>query len=406
MSRVSRLALVDPNDSTREELKSLLLGLDQVWLEAECSRYDFFSDVVAQTEPDVGIICLDEDPDKGLLLIQQTTQIAPNCQVIAVSSSTDGTLILNAMRSGAKEFITAPVKPQELLSAFERINQSGSGSAEGKSQGCKIIALAGSGGGVGSTSLAVNLGCALALDTQNTVALIDLDVALGDADVFLDTIPDYTLSDVAQNSSRMDFTLLKRSLTQHASGLHLLPRPVQLQEAEMVTAEDVTRLLGLLKASFSHVLVDLSKSYSPLDMLALQEADHVFLVTQLDLPCLRNVVRLMMSFSEIDGLKDKTRIVVNRVGMGVGQISLKKAKETIGGEIFWQIPNDYRVMSEVRNNGVPLVQQAPKANITQSILGLAAAINENLDVSAMEDNNGLSKWLSFWPNKGKAEVAE
>lgn len=406
MSRVSRLALVDPNDSSREEIKSLLLGLDQVWLEAECSRYDFFSDVVAQTEPDVGIICLDEDPDKGLQLIQQTTQIAPDCQVIAVSSSTDGTLILNAMRSGAKEFITAPVKPQELLAAFERINQSSGGASEGKSQGCKIIALAGSGGGVGSTSLAVNLGCALALDKENTVALIDLDVALGDADVFLDTIPDYTLSDVAQNSERMDFTLLKRSLTQHASGLHLLPRPVQLQEAEMVTGEDLSRLLGLLKASFTHVLVDLSKSYSPLDMVALKEAEHVFLVTQLDLPCLRNVVRLMMSFSEVEDLKEKTRIVVNRVGMGVGQISLKKAKETIGGEIFWQIPNDYRVMSEVRNNGVPLVQQAPKANITQSILGLAAAVNENLDVSSMADNSGLSKWLSFWPNKGKAEAAD
>ncbi len=406
MGRVSRLALVDPNDSTREELKGLLLGLDQVWLEAECSRYDFFSDVVAQTEPDVGIISLDEDPEKGLHLIQQVTQIAPNCQVIAVSSSTDGTLILNAMRSGAKEFITSPVKPQELLAAFQRISQSSGGDSEGRSQGCKVIALAGSGGGVGSTSLAVNLGCALALDKENTVALIDLDVALGDADVFLDTIPDYTLSDVAQNSSRLDFTLLKRSLTQHASGLHLLPRPVQLQEAEMVTGEDLTRLLGLLKASFSHVLVDLSKSYSPLDMVALGEAEHVFLVTQLDLPCLRNVVRLIMSFSEIEGLKEKTRIVVNRVGMGVGQISLKKAKETIGGEIFWQIPNDYRVMSEVRNNGVPLVQQAPKANITQSILGLAAAINENLDVSAMEDNNGLSKWLSFWPNKGKEAAAD
>ena len=399
MSRVSRLALVDPDDTTREELKALLLGLEQVWLEAECSRYDFFSDVVAQTEPDVGIIALDGDPEKGLQLIQQVTQIVPDCQVIAVSSSTDGTLILNAMRSGAKEFITSPVKPQELLSAFQRISQSGSGDSEGRSQGCKVIALAGSGGGVGSTSLAVNLGCALALDKENTVALIDLDVALGDADVFLDTIPDYTLSDVTQNSSRLDFTLLKRSLTQHASGLHLLPRPVQLQEAEMVTGEDLSRLLGLLKASFSHVLVDLSKSYSVLDMVALAEAEHVFLVTQLDLPCLRNVVRLMMSFSEIEGLKEKTRIVVNRVGMGVGQISLKKAKETIGGEIFWQIPNDYRVMSEVRDNGVPLVQQAPKANVTQSILGLAAAINENLDVSSMADNSGLSKWLSFWPAK-------
>ena len=82
----------------------------------------------------------------------------------------------------------------------------------------------------------------------------------------------------------------------------------------------------------------------------------------------------MMSFRDYD-LTEKTRIVVNRVGMGAGQISLKKAKETIGGEIFWQVPNDYRVMSEVRNNGVSLIEHAPKSGITQSMLGLAAAVN-------------------------------
>ena len=97
----------------------------------------------------------------------------------------------------------------------------------------------------------------------------------------------------------------------------------------------------------------------------------MLLVTQLDLPCLRNVVRLMMSFGEINGLKDKVKIVVNRVGLDAGQISLKKAQETIGREIFWQLPNDYRTMVEVRNNGVPLIEQAPKAAITQSILELA-----------------------------------
>jgi pilus assembly protein CpaE len=123
------------------------------------------------------------------------------------------------------------------------------------------------------------------------------------------------------------------------------------------------------------------------------------MVTQLDLPCLRNVVRLMMSFVDVEGLKEKIKIVVNRVGLDSGQISLKKAKETIGGEIFWQVPNDYRVMSEVRNNGVPLIQQAPKSTITHSILGLAAAVKNDLDVSGLGDKPGIGKWLSFWPKQ-------
>jgi pilus assembly protein CpaE len=230
-----------------------------------------------------------------------------------------------------------------------------------------------------------------------------LDVSLGDADVFLDTIPDYTLADVAQNIGRLDFTLLKRSLTKHSSGLYLLPRPVQLQEMELIKADDIHRMLGLLKATFSHVLIDLSKSYSALDMLALREANHILLVTQLDLPCLRNVVRLMMSFGEEAGLKEKTRIVVNRVGWDSGQISLKKAQETIGSDIFWRIPNDYRVMSEVRNNGVPLLEQAPKSNITQSVVGLAAAIDDGFQAANEVDKAGLSKWLGFLNTKGAAK---
>ena len=102
-------------------------------------------------------------------------------------------------------------------------------------------------------------------------------------------------------------------------------------------------------------------------MVALEMADHILLVTQLDLPCLRNVVRLMTSFGEMKGMADKVKIVVNRVGLDSGQISLKKAQETIGREIFWQLPNDYRTMVEVRNNGVPLIEQAPRAAITHSI---------------------------------------
>jgi pilus assembly protein CpaE len=188
-------------------------------------------------------------------------------------------------------------------------------------------------------------------------------------------------------------------MTQHRSGLYLLPRPVHLQEVSQVGADDVRRVLGLLKASFTHVVVDLSKSYSELDMAALSEADQVLLVTQLDIPCLRNVVRLSMSFDEIEGLRDKTRVVVNRVGLDAGQIGIKKAQDTIGREIFWQVPNDYRTMGEVRNNGVPLLEQFPKAGITQSIVALAAALDGGDAASAQDKAHAASGWLNFWPTR-------
>jgi len=127
----------------------------------------------------------------------------------------------------------------------------------------------------------------------------------------------------------------------------------------------------------------------------LREADTALLVTQLDLPCLRNVVRLMASFKE-GKFDDKVKIVVNRVGYDTGQISMRKAQETIGRDVFWQVPNDYRVMVEVRNNGVPLIQQAPKAAITQSINQLATALVGMPD-EASENATKSRGWRGIWP---------
>ena len=70
----------------------MLLGMDMVWLEAECSRYEFFSDVVAQTHPDIGVVALDADPDKALKLVEQLAATSPQCSILVVSCSTDGTL--------------------------------------------------------------------------------------------------------------------------------------------------------------------------------------------------------------------------------------------------------------------------------------------------------------------------
>jgi pilus assembly protein CpaE len=400
MSNVLRLAIVDPSDSQREALKNLLLGMDMIWLEAECSRYEFFADVVAQTNPDIGLVAIDADPQKALELVGRLGVSSPDCSVLVVSSSNDGSLILQALRAGAKEFLTQPVRIEDLLAALGRISQRRAGSGDNRPRGSQVIAVSGAIGGVGTTSLAVNLGCILARNPQNSVVLIDLDLCLGDADVFLDTIPDYTLVDVAQNVTRLDFTLLKRSLTKHSSGLYLLPRPVQLEDVALVSPDDLQRVIGLLKATFTHLVLDLSKAYTPIDMVALEAANHILLVTQLDLPCLRNAVRLMMSFGNMEGMAEKVKILVNRVGLDSGQITLKKAEETIGKEIFWRLPNDYRTMIEARNNGVPLIEAAPKSAVTQSIVSLAKVLcGDETPENAPAEKKSLGNLLKLWSGK-------
>jgi pilus assembly protein CpaE len=399
MPSALRIALVDPDDSHRESLKTVLLGLDTIWLEAECSRYEFFADVVEQTKPDIGLIAMDSNPSRAIELVTELSSLNPNCTLLVSSSSTDGRLILESMRAGAKEFLTEPLKAEDLSAALQRVNRLKSNDADSGVRDCKIIVVTGATGGVGSSSVAVNLACSLAADRENSVVLIDLDVALGDADVFLDTIPEYTLADVAQNISRLDLTLLKKSLTKHSSGLHLLPRPLQLEDAQFITPETLQRIIGLLKTSFTYVVVDTSKSYSILDMEAIHLADDILMVTQLDLPCLRNVVRLMVTFDEDPSLREKVKIIVNRIGQSNSQISFKKAQETVGRDIFWQIPNDYRVMVEVRNNGVPLLQHAPKAGITNSINQLAAAVSGRIADEGEETDTKSRRWLSLWPSK-------
>jgi pilus assembly protein CpaE len=395
MSGTLRISICDPDETTRDNLKKYLIGMEQVWLEADCSRYEFFSEIVSQTTPDVAIVDIDSDDEKAMQLVENIARNHPACGIVVVSRRTDGQMILRAMRSGAREFLNSPVQIDELVGALDRVSATGDGKQ--RSNAGSIISVAGASGGVGTTSIAVNLAVALASKPDRSVVLIDLDLALGDADVFLDMIPDYTLLDVAQNIARLDLALLRKSLTKHETGVYLLPRPVQIEDISTISNEDFKRVLGLLKASFTHLVIDLSKSYSRLDIAALEASKHILLLTQLDLPCLRNVVRLLTSLEVYDGVNEKVNVVVNRAGLDKSQISSAKAEETIDREIFWRIPNNYQIISECRNNGIPLLTQAPTKAITHSINELAEKLSGDHPVAGEEDAGKKDKktWLKF-----------
>jgi pilus assembly protein CpaE len=378
MRDVQRVVIVDPSDATREPLRNLLLGVESVWLEAECSRYEFFFDVVHQSEPDVAVISLDSDENKALQLITQLGSECPNLPILAVSAKGDGQSILKALRSGAREFLTQPVVLEDLLKALQRLAaqrapRDGSPSSGPVKTSSMVIAILGSRGGIGCTSLAVNLGCTLAQDPTNSAALIDLDMALGDSDVALDLMPVYTLADVAMNIERLDMTFLKRSLIQHSTGLSVLPHPVQMSDVGLIHEDHLQRVIGLLRASYTHLILDLSKRFTPMDWTALRAADVVLLMAQLELTSLRNVVRMLLTLGTEEGMSEKVHILINRVGCDFfdGAIGMKKAEETIGKPVYWQLPNDPKAMMSSRNAGVPLIQHAPRAKIQMSIAGLA-----------------------------------
>ena len=369
---MQRVAIVDPTESTRESLRTLLLGVDFVWLEAECARYEYFFDVIGKSPPDLAIVALDSDKNRALQMIGQLSVEHPKLPILTISH--DHQALLQSLQKGAKYFLTHPVGLEDMLAALRRAlgenggTEASQGSMSRQSGASSVIAVLGSRGGVGTTTLAVNLAATLAADPTNAVALIDLDLTLGDADIALEVngLENISIADLARNIERLDMNFLRRAMAKHdATGLSILRHPLEISEVGVIHEQHVERVLNLLKISYTHLILDLSKCLLPTDLMALRMADQIILVAQLELSSLRNVVRLIHCLGGEENLSEKIRVVINRQGADTVEegISLKKAEEVIGKPIFWQIPNDPKSVIGARVAGHPLVKHAPKSRV-------------------------------------------
>ena len=392
-----RIAIVDPNESSRESLRTMLLGVDFVWLEAECARYEYFFDVIQQSTPDLVVVALDGDKSRALSMIAQLGGEYPRLPIITISSDSDA--LLQSLQLGAKHFLTDPPSLEAMVGTLRRalgeipgtVERPGQPNAQ-KSTG-QIISVLGSRGGVGCTSIAVNLAASLASWPENNVALIDLDLAMGDADIAVE-LPgndNISLGDLARNIERLDMNYLRRALVKHpATGLSSLRHPLEIHEISGIHEGHVERILNLVKMSYTHLIADLSKALLPTDLMALRMSTTILLVCQLELSSLRNVVRLIHTLSMEGDLGDRIRVVVNRAGSEHLEdgITIKKAEEVIGKPIFWQVPNDAKPMISSRVAGMPLVKHSPKSRAHQSVLGLAQALTGRTPVTEPAKKRG------------------
>ncbi|MBX6314675.1 MAG: AAA family ATPase [Isosphaeraceae bacterium] len=371
MKSMIRVVLIDPCVESRQALEHLLGGFDAVQVVAACGSYPEGIAAAAVQAPEMALVVLDDDPGAALGVIQTVARSRPGAVVMAASRARDGDLILRTVRAGAREFLPLPAEPSELAEAFDRLAPVPSAEGDAPQRPSQVLAITGATGGIGCTTLAINLGAILARSPGSSVALADFDLLLGAVDACLDIIPDHTVLEVAQNIDRLDLTLLKRSLTRHASGLYVLPRPLAIEDVAKIDPEALRHVIGLLKSAFGTILIDTSKSLQASDLIAFELADTILLVVQLDPTCLRNTARLLQLFRQFEGLTEKVRVVINRAGSRDCEISPKRAEETLNLPVSWEIPNASREFAAARARGVPLEAEAPHCRAHRALLEIA-----------------------------------
>lgn len=323
-------------------MQRMLVGITTIWLSEVLTSYQEAAARAKEIAGYLTIVSLDHDTNQAVELIQKLTQDNPGTVVIPASKTCDSELILKVIRAGAREFLTLPAESTQVLDMIARLMRGHNESMSTASQAPRIITVTGAAGGVGSTTVAVNLAGTLADGTDQETILLDLDLFFGAVDACLDIIPDHTLAHVMQNFERLDVTLLKRSIPRHSSGLYVLPHPVTMQEAAAIDPDTLRRLFGMLRASFDTVVIDTSKGLQSSDFTAFEMSDVILVVIQLELLCLRNTARLIGLFREFDGLADRVKLIANRSRSSGPEISQKKAEETLKMPISWEIPNAFR----------------------------------------------------------------
>ena len=340
---------------------------------------------------DLLIFELGDDTANEFQYIESLLNSDAVAEVFLISENSVPAVLLQAIRTGAKEFFPQPINEKEVRQALEKFKDRRDKPGRKDPDGIgRIITVIGSKGGVGTTTVAVNLAVNLAgkKNSPPSVALIDMNTLFGEIPLFLELKPGFHWGEITKNIVRLDSTFLMNILTKHPSGVYVLPSPGHLNNREPMVPELVGRLIGFMQRIFDFVIIDGGQSLDESSLKILEMSDIVLLTTLLSLPCLTNTNKLLKSFGDLGYLpEERVRIVVNRY-LKNSDISLKDAEESIGKKVFWTIPNDYKTTMSAINNGKTLSQIAPKAPVTRSMEGLADSFFEG-------EEDQETKWWSF-----------
>lgn len=346
-------------------------------IEKIIGEYSEFKIVDMTIEPHIDLLLfeLGENHERDYSFIQSLHEDITINEIFLISKEVGQEILLQAIKLGAKDFFSIPIQTHEFKSSLEKFKSRALGyNKDTKKQG-KVLSIIGSKGGVGTSTIAVNIAASLTTkDKSKKVVLIDMNMLFGEIDLFLDLKPEFSWEELAKNIKRVDETYLFNLLYKHSSGIHVLPAPDYLNGNHLAIQENLFRLIPLMQKMFDFIVIDHGHSLSGVSTNIMGNATAILIIANLVLPSLANTKKLMSTLSELKYINiDNTYIVVNRLVKNP-DVTVEEAESSLSKKIFWKIPNDYKATKSAINNGKPLCILDSKNKVSTSINGLTDKI--------------------------------
>lgn len=302
-------------------------------------------------------------------LLQRPVHERPPLLICGPLEERDGMRL--AMQAGARDFLPEPVVADELLAALARMIHE---AQAGQASGGKLIAVINAKGGSGATLLACNLAHQLSARGGSTL-LLDLDLQFGSVAHCLDVVPTHSHMEVLQQIEEMDSVALRGFCSHFSPTLHVLGgRSSELCLPQDVRLEQLEALLRLACSTYDWVVVDLPRQIDHLTGITLEQADRIYILLQQSLSHLKDATRLVRIMREELGVQgEHLQVVVNRYDKA-SPVSLQDIAEALRCTDLQKLPNDYAVVSESQNTGVPLELHAPRAPVSIGMRELSQAL--------------------------------
>lgn len=373
MQNSSTIFILDKNQDSRNIIKSFIQGLDFV---DEVKLYEDFEQGYEEIKKSASpIVIMDISEEfSGLKEIADNIKLCTS-KIIITSLNYATDTIIKALRYGAKEFLPKPVLKDDLIRVVSML---ASISPENEYSQSKIITVYSNKGGIGKTTLAVNLATELAKVTKEKVALIDLNLQLGDVSTFLNLNPPFDVNYVIKRLLDKDENVFIKGFEKYKDlPLYVLSDPSYIEQAESITENQVTALFAALKKVFSYIVVDMSSSIDPISLKILDESDWVLFTTIVNIPAIRNAQRCLNLFRSRKYPSGKVKIVINRY-MENDEIKIEDIENTLGETVYWKIPNNYFTIMEAINKGVSISEVNSESNIGSSFRDFATKVSDDI----------------------------
>jgi pilus assembly protein CpaE len=371
-SSALRAVLVDSDAGARAATRRLLVDIPSVTLVGDYSDLAEALVHAPATRPDLLVVEVDgNESSTAVTAIEQLARKLPETAILAIGQGVSAELVIRVLRAGALEFLRRPVERVDLVAALEKLARFRGSAAPQRNPG-RTTSIFAAKGGLGATTLAINLGVSMAERAEAKTLLVELDTRQSDIVTFLDLKPRYSIHDVVENIGRMDESLLRGLLTRHASGLWTVPGPTRLERGQF-SPEQVSGAVELLKSHFDHVLMDLRHDFDPATVAALEASDVILFVTSLDVAALRSGAAALAAFRHLGLDSRKVKVVVMRDGTG-DSVTVKHARSTLGLPIYWRTPSDYQTVVASINAGRPVVTASPRAKVSKNLRELAETL--------------------------------